>query len=287
MINLEVIRNLPETEIPVDYTEKDAILYALSIGLGHDVEAELEYVVDLRLKSTPMFALIAGHNLPWLRQPETGIDVRRMLHGETSLTLHRALPAAGRVIVHGRISGVVDRGPGKHVSVYFEQRLLESGTSEHLATVGGCFVFPGAGVRADASGSQAKAARPPDRDADVELEVCIPSNAAQLYRLNGDRNTLHVDPEVARRAGFEKPILHGLCTFGYASTASVRALCGHDAQRIKHIQGRYSTPIYPGERMRTQFYQLGDSEYAFRCIAVERNVTVLDAGQLILQSGRG
>ncbi|MBW9107428.1 MaoC/PaaZ C-terminal domain-containing protein [Paraburkholderia phenoliruptrix] len=287
MLNLERIRSLPDVEIALDYTNKDVVLYALSIGMGQ-AETELKYVFDEKLVCTPMFAMILAHHLPWLRQADTGIDVRKMLHGESSLIIHRPLPAVGRVNVKGRIAGVLDRGPGKSVSIFFEQRVLEPGTDSHLATVGGCFVFPGAGVVASATGTRGSSGttKVPDGAADVETVDHIPTNAAQLYRLNGDRNTLHVDPEVARRAGFDSPILHGLCTFGYAGAAAIRALCDLDEQRVQQIQVRYSTPIYPGERLRTQFYRIGTDEYAFRCIAVERDVIVLDAGHLVLRSAK-
>ncbi|WP_241308692.1 MaoC/PaaZ C-terminal domain-containing protein, partial [Burkholderia cenocepacia] len=262
------------------------ISVSLSIGLGHAANEELKFVFDEKLVSTPTFAMILAHHLPWLRQPETGIDVRKMLHGESSLVVHHPLPKAGHVTVHGRIAGVVDRGPGKSVSIYFEQRVIESATASHLATVGGCFVFPGAGVAVGATGARpgTTPTKVPDGCADIEFVDHIPKNAAQLYRLNGDRNTLHVDPEVARRAGFDRPILHGLCTFGYAGAAAIRTLCDHDAGRVEKLHVRYSTPIYPGEQLRTEFFRIDTNEYAFRCIAVERNVTVLEAGHLVLRN---
>lgn len=284
MLNLERIRALPPVQVSVAYSRKDVALYALSIGMGASSDAELKYVFDEKLTCTPMFAMVLAHQLPWLRDPENGIDVRRMLHGESSLEVHHPLPAACGIVVHGRITRVVDRGPGKSVSIYFEQRILKSDSDHHMATVGGCFVFPGAGVEATAGADRpVRAARIPDGVADAEETVQVPANAAQLYRLNGDRNTLHVDPEVARRAGFPKPILHGLCTFGYAGAAAIRTVCDGDADRIGRIQVRYSSPIYPGERLRTQFYRAGHGEYSFRCIAEDRNVTVLDAGQLALR----
>lgn len=284
MLNLERIRALPPLQVPVAYSRKDVALYALSIGMGAPSDAELKYVFDEKLKCTPMFAMVLAHQLPWLRDPENGIDVRRMLHGESSLEVHHPLPAACAVVVHGRITQVVDRGPGKSVSIYFEQRILQSDGGHHMATVGGCFVFPGAGVEAAAGTDRPdRAAWIPDGIADAEETVQVPANAAQLYRLNGDRNTLHVDPEMARRAGFPKPILHGLCTFGYAGAAAIRTVCDGDVDRIGRIQARYSSPIYPGERLRTQFYRAGHGQYSFRCIAEDRNVTVLDAGQLALR----
>jgi acyl dehydratase len=285
MLNLDLIRQLPETETSIDYTEKDVVLHALGIGLGGKDERELKFVVDEQLVATPMFAMILGHRLAWLRQPETGIDVRKMLHGESSLTMHQPLPAAGRVVVHGRIAGVVDRGPGKSVSIYFEQCVLDGDSHNRLATVGGCFVFPGAGALARSSGAWATAAavQVPSHAPDVEYEQRVPANAAQLYRLNGDRNPLHVDPQVARRAGFEKPILHGLCTFGFAGAAALRVLCDHDAQRIAKVRVRYSAPLLPGERLRTEFHRLGANAYAFRSLAVERGLAVLDAGEVVLR----
>lgn len=285
MLNLDVIRRLPQTETPVDYTETDVILHALGIGLGGEDVRELKYVFDEQLVATPMFAMILAHRLAWLRQPETGIDVRRMLHGESSLTLHRPLPPVGRVLVQGRVSGVVDRGPGKSVSIYFEQWVLDAASRSRLATVGGCFVFPGAGTEDSSSGiwTPAPVIQVPSGAPDAEYEQLLPENAAQLYRLTGDRNPLHVNPQVARRAGFDKPILHGLCTFGYAGSAALRVLCDHQAHRLAKIQVRYSSPIYSGERLRTLFYRLGAHAYAFRCLAVERGVTVLDAGQIVLR----
>jgi acyl dehydratase len=120
---------------------------------------------------------------------------------------------------------------------------------------------------------------PADRAPDAFLEMGIACDQASLYRLCGDTNPLHIDPAVARAAGFDRPILHGLCTYGIAARALISMFCAHDAGRVRRMDVRFSKPVYPGETLRTDAWQLGDSCIAFRCSVPARGVTVIDNGR--------
>lgn len=282
MFQFDKVVGFPTSCRLFEYTEKDVALYSLSTGLGADSDEE-KFVLEERLACPPTFALIAGHFLPWLRHPDTGIDMASMLHGETGLVMHAALPPAGTLRVRQQVCGVFDRGPGKSVSVYFEQAVTQADSEELLATVTGCFVFPRAGVEKRSAGARTESIVLPQGEPDVCVSQVLPATAALLYRLTGDRNLIHVDRVKAKDAGFDAPILHGLCTFGHAGAAALRALCGGDPNRLSAISARYLSPVYPGDTLRTEFFEMAPLDHGFRCVATNRNQTVIDSGRVTVK----
>ena len=262
------------------YTRQDAIRYALSLGLGADPldPDQLAYVYEQDQRVFPTFPVILGYAGFWAREPDTGIDWRRLLHVEQSLALHAPLPPEGRVTGHTRVTGVVDKGPAKGALLYQERRVTDAVTGTLLAEVGQVSLLRGDG----GSGSTMAAAPPPhrlpERSPDAVRDLATLPQAALLYRLGGDTNPVHADPDTARAAGFERPILHGLCTFGIAVHALLSTALDWDAGRLRRVRARFTAPVYPGDTLRAELWTDGDV-VSFRTTALERDVTVLDAGR--------
>lgn len=271
-------------EFPVTeqrYDERDTILYSLGLGLGADPtdERELRFVYEDRLRAFPTMGCVLGHPGPWFSDPRTGIDWVAVLHGEQEMVIHRPLLPADTVTSRTRVTDVVDKGPGRGALVYWERTVSRTATGEALCTVSStlfCRNDGGAGgsLSAPRTARPATPTGPPERVVDLRSEP----RAALIYRLSGDRNPLHADPSVAREAGFERPVLHGLCTYGMAAHAILRTYLDYDPDLLTRLRVRFSAPVYPGETIRTELWP-SESGVAFRCVSVERGVTVIDDGR--------
>jgi acyl dehydratase len=267
---------------PVEHTygPKDAMLYALGVGLGQDPmnEAELAFVYEKNLKTLPTFAVVLGYSAYSFRRPELGITWSHVVHGEHGVTLHAPIPVEGTVLGKVRILDVVDKGEGRGALIYSERAITDKPTGVLLATITQTTF-----CRADGGfgGQQRETPKPhaiPVRAPDVVCELPTRPEAALLYRLSGDTNPLHAEPAFAREAGFPRPILHGLATFGIAGHALLTALCDYDPARLTAMAGRFSAPVYPGETIRTEIWRDG-TVASFRCTAVERDVIALHNGR--------
>jgi acyl dehydratase len=263
------------------YTERDTMVYALGIGMGIDPmdERELAFVLEDRLRVMPTMATVLTWDDRWLYR--IGIDMSKQVHGEQTIRIHRALPAAATVVATTRITEVADKGPERGAILTFETEVRDTATSALLATNTSTVV-----ARADGGFGGPNAPRPaphpvPERAADAVFEQRTLPQQALLYRLAGDRNPLHADPTYAAKGGFPRPILHGLCTFGHACGAVVRACCGHDPDLIREIGTRFTRPVFPGETIRTEMWRDRDI-VSFRSRVVERDVIVLDHGRAVL-----
>ncbi|MEF2082340.1 MaoC/PaaZ C-terminal domain-containing protein [Pseudomonas aeruginosa] len=276
---------LARTFAPVEQrlSPQDCIRYALSLGLGSDPldPLQLPYVFEQAQQAFPTLPMVLGYPGFWAREPDTGIDWRRLVHAEQSMTLHRPLPVSGTVIGHNRVTGLIDKGPDKGALLYQERRVVEAHTGELLATVNQVSLLRGNGGFGGPSGPVPAPYVLPEREADGVCDLPTLPQAALLYRLNGDYNPLHADPAVAAAAGFERPILHGLCTLGVAVHALLRSLLRYDGSRVKSLGVRFSAPFYPGETLRTEYWVDGD-HVSFRSRSLERGVTVLNAGYMTL-----
>jgi acyl dehydratase len=267
-------------EVAQTYTEKDAILYALGIGLGSDPmdEQELPFVYEKNLKLLPTFAAVLGWPGFWVRDLDTGIDWVKVVAGEQGLVLHRPLAPRGSVIGRTRVTEIIDKGAGKGAHVYSERELIDGESGEKIATVTHTTVCRGDG----GFGGPARAAPPvhaiPEHAPDLVCDRGTRPEAALIYRLSGDPNPLHADPAVAKAAGFPRPILHGLATFGIACHGILKCLCDHEPGRLKAISGRYSAPVFPGETIRTEMWRDGPI-VSFRARVVERDVIALNNGR--------
>lgn len=264
---------------------RDCILYALSVGLGGDPtdQRQLRYLYEKDLLALPMMANVLAYPGFWPREPGTGIDWRRLLHGEQVWTLHRRLPVEADLVGRTRIVGIEDKGPEKGAFLYVERQVRDAKSDELICTLEQTLICRGDGG-CGAQGSSPRETHPlPERDPDATCDLAVLPQAALIYRLNGDLNPLHADPEIAHKAGFERPILHGLCTFGVAGHAVLRACCNYDAAKLRAMAVRFSAPVYPGETLRTDIWR-DNAVVSFRSRALERDRVVLNNGRAELQA---
>lgn len=270
-------------EIEQSYSPRDCILYALGVGFGADPtdSAELPFVFEEPgLKVVPsMAAVLAGPGF-WVRDPAAGIDWRRFLHAEQEVVLHRPLPISGTIRARARITRVIDKGKDKGALIYLERVLRDA--AGPLATVRVVSLARNDGGRGGDAGPQPRPHQLPARPADRTFEADIDPRAALIYRLSGDPNPLHADPETARKAGFHRPILHGLCSFGIATRAILATFCAYEPARLAAITLRFSAPVYPGERLQLALWRDNDT-VSFRAAVPARDVVVLDHGRAELR----
>jgi acyl dehydratase len=279
-IDPEKLGAWPIPTIRQSLTERETILYALSVGLGADPmdREQLRFVWERGLQALPSMAVVLGYPGFWLKDPATGVDAVRLVHGEQGLTLHRPLPASGEVLGVSRVTGLVDRGAGKGALLYSERVIADARTGDKLATLESTTFLRGDGGFGGASGPVKPPHPEPECAPDLALDLPTRPEQALLYRLNGDDNPLHVDPDTAATAGFERPILHGLCSFGVVGHALLRALCGYDPARFGQMSLRFSAPVFPGETIRTEIWH-EEGGAAFRARAVERDRVVVSNGR--------
>jgi acyl dehydratase len=254
-------------------SKRDTILYALGVGAE-----ELDFVFEERLQALPTMAAVLGHPGFFWREPEYGVDAKRILHGEQSLEILARLPVEGEIVGETRIDAVVDKGAGKGAAIYASRKVMD-GAGKLLAMARMTTLLRGDGGFGGAtSGGTAPRPAPPERIADHRVALKTAPNQALIYRLSGDYNPLHIDPGSARAGGFSAPIFHGLCTYGVAGRALLSALCDNDAARLKQMDVRFSSPVYPGETIVTEIWRTGVSEAAFRSSVTERQMVVLNNG---------
>ena len=260
-------------------TTRDTILYALSVGAGRDpyCDYDLRLVYERELQALPTMAAVLAHPGMWIAEPAFGVNVTKLVHGEQRIEIRHPLPVRGDVTARYAIRAVVDKGTGKGALVYFEKHVTDAATERPL-----CSVLQMLFLRDD--GGCGSYGEPPDSlvafepgAASFVHELQTLPSAALLYRRNGDLNPLHVDPDAARAAGFERPILHGLCTYGAVGYLLTRAFCDGDASRLVSLDTRFTAPVYPGETIRLEGNVDGDRLH-FRALVTERNQVVLSHG---------
>lgn len=258
------------------YGSTDTILYALGVGCGEEID-DLPFVYERGLIALPSMATVLGDPGFWLKDPRLGADWSKAVHARQSIELHAVLPPSGTVIARNAIDHVIDKGAGRGVFIVCSRTLSDHSSGTLLATLHSTIVLRGDGRTARSDRAPARQAATPDRPPDLScLKTTLPQ-AALIYRLSGDRNPLHVDPQAAASAGFPKPILHGLCTMGLATRALLRACCGDRPSRLRSIGARFAAPVFPGETIRIDIWRDG-TEIHFRCRADERGTVVLDSG---------
>ncbi len=281
-MNIEKLQAFRIPDAVQSYTWRDSSLYALGLGYGADPldEADLAYVLETDQKTVPSMAAVLAYPGFWMRDPELDVDWVRLLNGQVGFTIHRQLPPEGAVKSTSRVVAVDDKGKDKGAAVFTEKQLTDT-DGVPFATIqqavflrgdGGCGSF---GI-APESPAPVTAETP-----DHAMEVEVARNAALIYRLSGDLNPVHSHPAVARQAGFRQPIAHGMCSLGMACRAALRLLCDDRPERLRSMSIRFASPVYPGERLRFEFF--GNSAHLrWRVRAAQRNVTVLDRGELEL-----
>lgn len=278
-MDYNLIKNWSFPEVDQTYTENDSILYALGIGFGQEPTNpdHLKYVYEQGLQTFPTMAVVLGYPGFWMKDPNAGINWVKLVHGEQRMTIHRALPPAGRVIGRSRISHVIDKGADKGALVITE-RTLHDATGNLLITIAQTTFCRGDGGLSASDESPVALEPTPDRAPDMTCAIPTLPQAALIYRLCADNNPLHADPVVAEKAGYPRPILHGLCTYGVAARAIVQAACNNDATRLLSMNTRFSSPVYPGETVVCEIWKEGDEAVRFRAKVAERDVVVLSNG---------
>ncbi|MCB4767141.1 MaoC family dehydratase N-terminal domain-containing protein [Ancylobacter sp. Lp-2] len=261
---------------------RDAMLYALSVGYGREpLDAEhLRRTQENGLVPTPTLANILAHPGPWMK--DAGVDWQRLVHSEHRLTLHRPVPFDTPLVSRSRMVSVVDRGPGKGMFATFERTIAVLAEDDRpdaalVATILQTNACRGDGGCGSAGTPLAPLPPVPERAPDALLSLAVAGDAALLYRLNGDRNPLHSDPAYALQAGFLRPILHGLCSFGLAGYAIGRLMGAPGLADVSAIAARFTGVVYPGDTLEVAVWQAGN-ELHFRVRVPARDVTVLDHG---------
>jgi acyl dehydratase len=279
-INYDKLMALKIPDAEHTYTDKDTMLYALGVGLGLDPLdlKQLGFVYEKNLKALPSFCCVLGYPGFWVRNLDTGIDWVRIVNGEQGFVLHAPLKPAGTVLGKTRIVEVVDKGTGKGALVYTERKVTDKASGELIATVTQTTFCRADGGFGGPPRESPPVHRLPERAPDLVCELGTRPEQALIYRLSADRNPLHVDPEVAKAAGYPKPILHGLGTFGVVGHALLKSLCDYDPSRVVSFAGRFSSPVFPGETIRTEFWRDGGI-VSFRAAVPERNVVVMNNGR--------
>ena len=267
------------------YEAKDCMLYALGVGLGHDPtsEDELAFVYEKNLKVLPTMAAVIGHSTALARNPNTGIDWLMVVNGEQGFTLRRPLKGQDAVIGRTRIVEVIDKGPGKGALLLLERTITEKASGDLIGAVTQTIFCRGDG----GFGGPPREAPPPHpipaRAPDAVCDLGTRPEMALIYRLSGDYNPLHAEPAFAKAAGFPRPILHGLGTFGVSGHALLKTMCGYDPGRLASFACRFSAPVFPGETIRTEMWR--DAHIvSFRARAVERDVIAINNGRAEVRS---
>ncbi len=273
-----------ELDLPFAYSDADTMLYALAIGMGRDPvnTDELPYVYEQGepLRTVPTLATVL---VPDMFPKGLGWDYNQILHSEQRLTLYRPLPPAAELKINKRVVDAFDRGPklGALILLEAEGRLASDDTV--LFTMGCSIVARGDGGFGGPRGKGIPPHRVPRREPDLSCDIATRADQALLYRLTGDRNPLHADPSRARAVGYERPILHGLCTFGVACNAILQTICDYDYTLIEEFDARFSAPVMPGDTITTDMWQDGNV-VRFSCSVKERDAVVLRNGKCTLRA---
>jgi len=271
------------TSQPVEssWTSRDALLYAVGVGAGQDPldRGELPFVtensIDVEQRALPTFAVVLP-DVTGVFGSIGSFNPAMLVHGEERIVLHRELPVEGSVRTTAEITAIWDKGKGAVVEV--TSRSVGVGDGEPLFDVVMSAFIRGEGGWGGERGP-AGAVTIPDRDPDAVVDLLTRPEQALVYRLSGDRNPLHSDPSFAAFAGFDRPILHGLCTYGFSGRALLRELCDGDHSRMASMSGRFSSPVFPGESLTVQVWRTAGEEAVFRTLGGDGRV-VIDAGSV-------
>ena len=260
------------------WDSKDALLYAVGVGAGlGDPLTELEFTTEnsqgIEQQVLPTYGVLIAQ----ARGARSLGDFNHamLVHAEQYVELHRPLPVAGTVRTVSTVTGIYDKGSGALVAS--ENNAVDADSGEPLVTTRSGIFIRGEGGFGGERGTDPPWERP-DRAPDHTVNLETRPEQALVYRLSGDRNPLHVDPKFAARGGFDRPILHGLCTYGFTGRALLHTLCGSDAGRFHHIEGRFTSPVLPGEALTVSMWESGDGTALFTTAVDDR--VVIDQGLL-------
>lgn len=241
------------------YAKRDSILYALGVGLGRDPcdPLDLPFLLEDRLRTLPTFAVTLGSPGMWIKAPQFGVDFAKLVHYEQAATFHAPLPSEAEAVSQARVMSVTDRGDGRGAMVILERDLRDAANGARYCTLRQTLL-----LRADGGfGGEPAPYAPsiiPEREPDACATFSIDPRAALIYRLSGDWNPLHADPDAARRGGFDGPILHGLASYAAAGVAVSRA-CGVSPERATALNCRFAGIVFPGDTLEFRIWREGES----------------------------
>lgn len=272
-IDPETALNAPPTMREISWTQRDVLLYHLSLGAGTSADPELRYTYEADLRVLPTFALVAGQGIsagdrgaPDTSLPGIDVDLGKILHAGQSLEVHRPFPASGTATVSSRVTDVWDKG--KAALIVLESTAVDHDGAPLWTTTMQIWARGEGGFGGD-PGPDVSAALP-EREPDAVLESPTVPGQARLYRLNGDMNPLHADPGFARAAGFDRPILHGLASYGLVAKTVVDGLLDGDATRLSAFTARFAGVLFPGETIRTEVWR-ESGQLVLRSMCPERD----------------
>jgi len=253
------------------WTSTDCLLYSLGVGAGVD---ELEFTTEKNQKVLPTFAVIlGGGGVPFSKIGT--FNPAMLVHGEQAIEVYAPIPTEGTVRSTGRIAAIWDKGKG--AVVVMESESVDAASDEPLFKTTMSAFIRGEGGFGGERGPSGAAGGPPDRKPDHEMTYATRPDQALIYRLSGDRNPLHSDPEFAKLAGFDRPILHGLCTYGFTGRALLHTLCGGAVERFRSMAVRFSKPVLPGDALTVSMWVDGN-EAQFQ--------TRTQSGDIVIDQGR-
>lgn len=260
------------------YTERDTQLYALSVGMAQDPldRNELVFACGPNTPVLPTQATVIAWDYDFILG--SGIDEAKILHGAQSVTIHSPLPAAADVISRFAVTDLFDKGPGNGAVIVARTEIFEEATGRPLCTNVWTSYARGEGGFGGERGPSSPVLPAPSRAPDHSVDSRTWLNQPLFYRLLGDVNPLHSDPDFAALGGFDRPIMHGLCTYGIACRAVVATTCAYDPRRMLDFRCQFAAPAIPGDTIRTDIWTDGDA-VTFRCRAVERAVDVAVNGR--------
>jgi acyl dehydratase len=284
-INYDELMALKNLDQKFAYGDREVMLYAYGIGMGADPldENELAFVNEAAatprpLKVVPTFASVAA----WGATPgEMNLNRVMVVDGEREITFHRPLSVAAKLLVDSRVLAVFDKGKDKG-AVIRHQTLLKNEEGEALATLVASRFARGDGGFGGTSEGQPEPHQVPSRAPDKSIDIPTRADQALIYRLCGDRNPLHSDPEFARRAGFPRPILHGMCTFGITCRGILQTYADYDPSAFRQHAARFSAPVFPGETVRLDMWKDGNV-ISFEARVKARNAIVIKNGKTVLR----
>ena len=263
-IDSNTLLNWQFDDVGHSYNERDSILYALGVGLGRDPlnRDELNYVYEQNLKTLPTMAVTMATLGMWVKNPATGITWNKLVHSGQNAVFHHPLPSAGKVTGKAEISEVYDRGAEKGAVIVVKRSIYDAETEVCYCTLEQTLMLRADGGFGGATLPKGNQVSMPDRQADVRLSQETTPGQAIIYRLSGDWNPLHIDPDVATQAGFSQPILHGYCSYAIAGWAVCQA-AKQPASALKELSAQFTFPVLPGNSIEFEFWQQSENEWLF------------------------
>ena len=284
-INYEKLINWSFEETRQKITAKDLILYSLGVGLGENPtdRNELRFVYEKELVALPSMATVLGYPGNWLRNPDTGVNYLKLVNAGNSFKIHKAIPKEGTLVGQARVESIIDKGEGRGALITSTRDVVHAEADELICTVRASTYCRADGGFGGPSGPIKAPQVIPNRNPDKVCDLLTLPQSALIYRLSGDYNPLHADPEIAMNAGFDRPISHGLLTYGVVCHALVKTTCGYDPRKLRSMEGRFSAPVFPGDTIRTKIWLKGKTALFCATVPDRGDIIVVNNGKATIE----